>query len=209
MKLNIGSNDKRVKGYLNIDGLDSPNVDAVGELGLAPYIFTVKDPAIWGDLIQPYTLPEGSFVFRQNAFEEVLAVEFLEHISFKNTLEVLGEWHRILAPGGVVKIQVPDCGLMMDYYVNGQICECVPHKSQAGNSEGAFAADPNCFSCQGKGKIHPNRWLYAFTGAQKHQYDAHLNVFTQERMAGFLTMAGFKDIAFTEDLYKIKVTATK
>jgi hypothetical protein len=59
--------------------------------------------------------------------------------------------------------------------------------------------------------VNPNRWLMAFCGAQKHKYDAHLNIFTKERMEKYLENAGFGEINFIKDplQWKIIVKATK
>lgn len=208
MKLNIGSNNIRIEGYLNLDGLDLENVDAVGELNLSPYILKIKPENLYkfGESIISYPLVgEGNYIFVENSVDEILAIEFLEHISFRHTDLALGEWRRILKRGGKIHIQVPDCGKAMEYYVNNQICECVPHK---GTNE-QQVADPACFRCSGKAKINPQRWLYSFTGAQKHQFDSHLNIFTKERLEQALVRNGFKEIQFKDDKFKLKVTAIK
>ena len=208
MKLNIGSNNIIKEGYVNLDGLDLENVDGLGELGLAPYTLVIKPEKLskFGDSVMLYPpAGEGLYIIIESSIDEILAVEFLEHISFKLTDMVLHEWYRILKKGGKVNIQVPDCGKMMEYYMNGEICECVPHKGTAEEQ----VVDPNCFVCQGKAKVNPNRWLYSFTGAQKHQYDAHLNIFTKDRMFNALEKAGFKHIEFNDDKFKLKVKAIK
>jgi len=183
IKLNIGSGNHKYEGFLNVDIQDwNGNTD------------------IKHDLIQvPYP-------FEENSVSEIISLEFLEHISFHHTFKVLTEWKRILKDGGKAIIQVPDCGQAMEYYVNNEICNCVPHK---GKSLEDFKADKNCFNCQGKAKINPVRWLYSFTGAQKHFYDSHLNIFTQERMEEILKKVGFRKIEFKEHPFKLIVEVIK
>ena len=118
---------------------------------------------------------------------------------------VLNEFYRMLKKGGKLTIQVPDCGLMMDYYVNNEVCRCVNHKDIGDG----FKADFNCQECGGKAKVSKTRWFYAFTGAQKHKYDAHLTMFTRGIMEEFLRDARFQKIEFKEDIYKIKVSCIK
>lgn len=183
LKLNLGGGPKRMEGYKNVDALEWNGVT---------------------DII--HNLTEYDWPWEQNTVDEIFTEEFLEHISFKETYNVLSECHRILKPGSKIKIQVPDCGKSMEYYVNGEICECVPHKAKDWDS---FKADKECFNCGGKGKIHPNRWLYSFTGAQKHEFDAHLNVFTRESMLSALLKVGFNNVEFKDNPYKLKVTAEK
>ncbi len=209
MKLNIGSNNIKIEGYLNLDGLDLENVDATCSLNIAPYELKIREENLskFGDKVIKLPRPNGEDVYRilDNVVDSIKSVEFLEHISFRETDSVLSEWYRILGPDGALNVQVPDCGKAMEYYVNGEICSCVPHK---GTSE-QQVPDPLCFICGGKGKIHPNRWLFSFTGAQKHKYDAHLNIFTKDRMETALTSVGFKDIKFTDDKYKLKMVCIK
>jgi len=183
MKLNFGSaHDKLGEDWQNVDALDwMGNTDIIHDLREFPY------------------------PFEDNSADEIRNVECLEHISFKLTMSVLKEFFRILKPGGKIHIQVPDAGKSMEYYVNNQVCKCVPHKAIGGE----FKSKPNCPVCNGKAKIHPNRWLYTFTGAQKHPFDAHLAVFTRQDLFTLMCNAGFKCIEFGDDIYKLKVNAIK
>lgn len=182
VKYNFGSNKKLIEGYINVDGLPLDGLDYQQNLEEVPYSFALS-----------------------NSADEIVAIEVLEHITFKSTIKVLREWHRILKPEGILRVQVPDCGKMMEYYVNNLVCECVPHK----DPENKFEAKKDCKFCEGKAKVNPNRWLYAFTGAQKHPFDAHLTIFTKERLADCLYRAGFIQIEFIADKNKLKVKCIK
>jgi predicted SAM-dependent methyltransferase len=182
MNLNLGSNKKRIDGYLNVDALPLPEVDVIHDLTIAPWPFTT------------------------NSVDDILAQEFLEHISWHQTDIILAECYRILRPGGKLTIQVPDIGKMNEYYVANQICTCVPRKAARYED---YKADPSCFLCGGQAKIHPERWFVAYTGAQKHAYDAHLNIFTGQRLETALEMAGFENIQFKDNIYKLIVEAIK
>lgn len=205
INLNIGSNNKRIEGYVNMDGLELEQVDCVCDLSVTPYDFTLTSELGTEFMGTVTKLHSGQYRFNRDTIDKIFSEEFLEHVSFKHTYGVLEEWFRILKPGGEVSIQVPDCGKAMEYYVRGEICDCVPHKGT--NEE--QVADPNCFVCGGKAKINPTRWLYSFTGAQKHKYDAHLNIFTEERLSNILERVRFMDIVFTDDPFKLKVKAIK
>jgi len=176
VKYNFGSANKIIDGFYNVDIVNMSGVDIVWDLTKTPYPF-VKEPV-----------------------DEIIAQEFLEHIPLAKTEKVLREWYRILKSGGKATIQVPDIGKMCEMYVNGEICECVPHK--APTKEG-YKPNPNCWQCGGKGKINPTRWLYAFTGTQKHKYEYHHNVFTKELLEKALKKAGFRNIEFKPSLYKL------
>jgi len=95
---------------------------------------------------------------------------------------------------------------MCEMYCNDELCSCVPRKTK---SYVEYKANPNCKKCSGRAKIHPERWRYAFAGAQKHKFDDHLNHFTKDILMNDLVQAGFKDIEFSENIYKLVVKATK
>lgn len=185
LKLNIGSGRKRIEGFTNVDALEwDGNTDIRADLSEFPWDFETE------------------------SVDEILMVEFLEHLSFRYTEKILDECHRILKRGGKLHIQVPDVREMMFDYWNGQICPCVPHKPKDVKDA---KAKLNCEICEGYGKVHPDRWLYAFLGAQKHEYDLHRNIFTPERMEDYLLGAGFNKFTIGSDEYgwKLKVNCEK
>lgn len=183
-KLNFGSGPKIRDGYINVDGLDwDGSTDILHDFNFFPYPF-----------LNCYA-------------DEILMMEFLEHLSFRATYKVLQECYRILKRGGKVKIQVPDIGKMCKYYVERfMICDCVPRKAARYED---YKGDPRCPKCYGKAKINTERWRFAFAGAQKHKYDGHLNHFTKEILEKDLEKVGFKNIKFSFNIYKLVVEATK
>ena len=183
MKLNLGSNTKQIEGFINVDALPFPEVDEVWDLTKIPYPFA-----------------------EEFSVDEILSVECLEHISFRDTYRVLSEWYRIMKVGGKLKIQVPDIEKMIYYYVNNEICECVPHKAE---SVEGYKADPECPVCKGTAKVNINRWAYAFTGAQKHKYDIHKNIFTPEILKKVLAKIGFINIVQIPHIYKLIIECEK
>lgn len=177
-KLNLGSHNKKAKGYINVDVLDLPNVDVV------------------------HNLIEYPYPFEDNSIDEIVMIEVLEHISFRETHNVLRECYRILKDGARLHIQVPDCASMMRAYINDRISEEVPHK---GEKEFILKCQEhsNCV-------VNPNRWLFAFTGAQKHEYDIHRNMFTPEGLQEDCAKAGFKTELKEDELqWKIKINCYK
>ena len=182
VKLNFGGGSKRIEGFENVDALDWNGItDMIWDLTEVPYVF-IKEPV-----------------------NEIIAMELLEHISWRDTEKVLKEWYRILEIGGKISIQVPACDKMMEMYINKEICDCVKHKPLCDEDT---KGKENCWMCQGKGKVNPTRWLMAFCGAQKHEYDKHLNIFTKEILEKNLTEAGFSKIEIKYDKYNWKLIAT-
>lgn len=87
-KLELGCGRKDTPGYVRVDA--NPNIEADWH----------------GDVCGPMPWPDGSF-------DEIRAVDVLEHISYWDTERALAEWARLLAPGGLLYVQVPDCGRIM------------------------------------------------------------------------------------------------
>lgn len=70
------------------------NVDAV----VSPY--AVRPPEVLGD-VGKIPLPDGCAV-------ELMAIHVLEHVYRWQVPAVLAEWHRLLAPGGRLVLEMPD-----------------------------------------------------------------------------------------------------
>lgn len=79
LRLNLGANDRRFPGFLSVD---------------------VCEPAdVLVDLSQPWPWADRSV-------EEVLAYDIFEHLP--NKRQTMNELWRVLQPGGIATIQVPD-----------------------------------------------------------------------------------------------------
>jgi len=89
MKLNLGSDDDRYPGFLNVDICPDCKPDIVSDVEHMPMI------------------EDGSV-------DEIFASHILEHLPW-NT-DALKEWHRILKPGGLITVAVPDLLRCYDLY---------------------------------------------------------------------------------------------
>lgn len=81
-------------------------------LGSPPEWTTVGFEAQWG--FKPLPFPD-------NTFDEVYASHVLEHIPWTRTVNALKEAHRVLKPGGLLEIWVPDFEYIAECYMDG-IC---------------------------------------------------------------------------------------
>lgn len=209
IKLNLGSHNKDIgNDYINVDILELGNVDLLCNLNQTPFYFKVKKSdkvKDWDFLFEDNLEGKTSFMLENNCIDEIVMDEVLEHLSFRITERVLNEIFRILKVGGVFKLQVPDCGAAMRAWVEKKICRCVPHKAFV---DGEFRAKKDCPQCQGKAIMDWERWLFSFTGAQKHQFDTHLAIFTKDILSEELRKAKF-DFQFIDNPVKLKVIATK
>lgn len=58
---------------------------------------------------------------KDNSIDEILAIQVLEHVAYQETTKVLNEMRRVLRPGGMVKIYVPDLKLIARQILNNEI----------------------------------------------------------------------------------------
>lgn len=93
MKLNVGSGNSPLKGYLNLDMAETPQVDLLARAPSLPFL-------------------DGSF-------EEIYAGHFLEHLTMEEGVEFLGECHRCLAPFGRLALVVPDTREILKRWLEG------------------------------------------------------------------------------------------
>ncbi len=80
-KLNIGCAGQKLPGYVNVDWQSIVEPDVSHDLNTFPY------------------------PFKENEFDEVVAYHILEHLD--RPFDVMRELHRIMKPGGTLKIKVP------------------------------------------------------------------------------------------------------
>lgn len=94
-RLHLGCGARHIPGFVHVDIRPLPHVDVVSELASLPM------------------LPDG-------CAELVYASHVLEHFPRHQTGAVLSEWRRLLAPGGVLRLAVPDFAqLVRVYQANG------------------------------------------------------------------------------------------
>ena len=79
LRLNLGSGNRPLEGFVNVDARELPTVDTVADVRSLPF-------------------SDGSAI-------EIEASSLLEH--FRNPYEVLDEIYRVLAPDGIVRVRVP------------------------------------------------------------------------------------------------------
>lgn len=94
--------DGRVLLHLGCGHIDSPafvNVDAAS-LAHVHYRQDVRDLSVFGD----------------ETVDLVYACHVLEHIAPVDQARVLWEWRRVLKPGGVLRLSVPDFDLLLEIY---------------------------------------------------------------------------------------------
>lgn len=152
LQVNVGSGGKGLPGWVNIE------------------ISRAKDTTLCLDIRRPLPLAEGSVA-------RLICEHVIEHIDFQDDVpNVLSDWVRILKPGGVARIVVPDLRIYVEAYV---------------------AADPARWAALGWniGKLPDDIYTpmhilnHAF-----HQGGEHLFGYDFETLAGALRRAGFSSV---------------
>lgn len=93
MKINIGCNQWKLDGFINIDIDPNVNPDLVADGSKLPYADSSVDEIYAGHMLEHYALDEN----------------------------VLKEWHRVLKIGGKITITVPDVEKGISEYRKGNI----------------------------------------------------------------------------------------
>jgi SAM-dependent methyltransferase len=91
IKLNLGGRTRTIKGFLNVDLYDGPEVDIKTDI-------TKLD------------------MFKDGSVDELYCSHCLEHTPHPRTVDVLKEWRRVLKPLGKAYIAVPDFAAMVELY---------------------------------------------------------------------------------------------
>lgn len=94
MKLNLGSGNCPLDGYVNLDGKDGQSIFPL-------YIYQLS----WPDV---------------PVIDEIRASHVLEHFGHSKSIEVLANWIGVLKIGGVLKIAVPDFDDLIRRYNLGE-----------------------------------------------------------------------------------------
>ena len=90
MKLDIGSGERKPRGYITLD----------------------KDPSLKPDIVADI---EVRIPYNDNTFEEVRIKYVLEHIRPENKVKVMAELHRVLRFDGLLYIWVPIAGTVESF----------------------------------------------------------------------------------------------
>lgn len=91
MKLHLGCGNKFIKGYVHIDAIDFPHVDHVSAIDNLSFI-------------------------EDNSVDLIYACHVLEHFKRRDVSKVLKEWNRVLTPGGILRLAVPNFEKICEVY---------------------------------------------------------------------------------------------
>jgi predicted SAM-dependent methyltransferase len=142
-RLHLGCGNIRLPGFCNVDILTTAAVDIVSDISKLDN-------------------------FADDSIELIYACHVLEHFSHDEALNVLRRWFDVLAPGGELRISVPDIDRIVKIYnANWQ------HFQTPGNSP----------------------WIGLLYGGQGDAYDFHKTGFNFCWMSHLLAGIGYVDVA--------------
>ena len=174
MKLNLGSGTDIKEGYTNVD--------------------------IVGPCDVKHDLTSFPWPFEDESCDEILMLDFLEHIPYRMTELVLQEAWRVMRVNGRIEIQVPDfehCAFAIMNMENTtfkcNVCGFVME-----NEDDEFVC-PTCGSTMSSIRTAAMRRLY---GGQDYPGNWHFFAFTKSSLEEALAKIGFHKFEYLEQIHQ-------
>ena len=137
MKLHLGCGPRHIPGFVHIDVHVAGHVDIVGSVAHLP--------------------------LRDASASLVYACHVLEHFDRWEYRNVLAEWFRVIEPGGLLRLAVPD------------FAACAALYYERGLEDGLSGL------------------VGLIVGGQRHEYDYHKMIFDEEYLCRDLLRTGFRE----------------
>ncbi len=191
IQVNLGSGNKLPLGWVNIDNSWHARICRypwLKRLLLFFHVIPRSYKAIdWQGEVLFYDILRG-LPFRDNTVSVIYASHILEHLFFESAKVVLMDAHRVLKPGGILRVIVPDLDSIIDAY-------------QKRRESGADMAEANQIFIRSLG-MWPAQiprvpwWIRWFRG----RYDKNLHrwVYNHHQLVDLLRHSGFVDICTKE-----------
>jgi len=111
LRINIGSGLSGARGWYNID--NSPTI-LLSRLPLGRKLFRAPQ---WPEDVHRHDVKKG-LPFADQSAEHIYSSHTFEHFNWDESLAIAKECFRVLKPGGVLRIVVPDLGLFVREYLS-------------------------------------------------------------------------------------------
>jgi predicted SAM-dependent methyltransferase len=136
-RLHLGCGRNAVDGWVNVDGSWSAILAKVPVVWRALHkigLLSATQPEVWPRKIRLHNV-RRRLPFGPGGFTAVYASHLLEHLYLDEAKTLLRDCHRVLMPGGVIRLVVPDLKtLVMEYLAaidHGDRLESGPFESPA------------------------------------------------------------------------------
>lgn len=139
LKVHLGCGKRHIPGFLHVDLLAAPHVDHVADVRDLGFLDT-------------------------GTVDLIYACHVLEHFGRREMAGVLEEWSRVLKPGGVLRLSVPD------------FAACAKLYYEQGLQDGLTGL------------------IGLISGGQRDQYDFHKIIFDRPFLTSALQAAGFGEV---------------
>jgi SAM-dependent methyltransferase len=119
IRLNLGSGDHTPEGWTHVDyalGARFAKLPLFSWINRRLKMFNID----WDTKIQLHDLTTR-FPWTDSSVDHIYSSHTLEHFSRSDGRHFLSECHRVLKPGGIIRIVVPDLRLLVDRYLEGEI----------------------------------------------------------------------------------------
>ncbi|MFO0997060.1 MAG: methyltransferase domain-containing protein [Alphaproteobacteria bacterium] len=139
LKLHLGCGKRHIPGFVHIDAAPAPHVD-------------------WVARVERLSMIDSASV------ELIYACHVLEHFGRAEVPRVLGEWYRVLKPGAILRVSVPD------------FAACAKLYYEKGLEDGL------------------NGLIGLVCGGQRNSYDFHKMIFDEALLTRAFRDAGFREV---------------
>lgn len=119
MKLNLGCGDQIVEGWINVDYAIGARLNRVPLFRLVNkrlHLFNTD----WDERIFIHDLATR-FPWPDSSVDVVYSSHTLEHFNKEDGYRFLRECHRVLRPGGIIRLLVPDLRCVVVEYMHGRV----------------------------------------------------------------------------------------
>jgi SAM-dependent methyltransferase len=119
MKLNLGCGERVVPGWTNVDYAIGARLARLRFVG--PALSKLKIlRTTWPSDIFIHDLRSG-IPFADESIDVVYSSHFLEHLSRQEGAQLLRDCRRVLKPGGILRIVVPDLAAIVEKYLSKEL----------------------------------------------------------------------------------------
>lgn len=179
--LNVGSGAEAPEGWINLDGSWQASLAGKPRLAALASRLTGRPVGHWPRGVRHWDLRRG-LGFESGSVSVVYSSHTLEHLRRDEALSLLREAHRVLAPGGVCRVVVPDLDAIVGFYLAHRDRDREPHEPTPGDL---------LVDMLGMGSRSPGTGLLGWY-RQRTDFDRHKWMYEGESLLGLFAEAGFE-----------------